>query len=138
MTHATNEATRLLNTFKQPPINCWADAHDLYIQCSASIRSATDASMLIRHIRANGTADDIKRGDECGHILIRDIRLYQSKLEAIYKTHSDRVGGTDEPEELVEALVACEAYTGWNASWTDVVTPIVDELTAIARGTGNV
>lgn len=109
-------------------VPCWDELHGLYansVDLMASIYPITEALRDRAAVARCRSQSELLRDAQ---ILARDQEEYRARLSSIYATHKDRHGGTDDPNELMQALHIGEQYSHWMSSFEAVVLPTVRSL----------
>lgn len=111
-----------------PKTGCWDDLKEVHRQCLQMMASPMEIFALFKNKQALAAARDTSALLAEAKIIQNDYVDYRHALEVIYEQHSERSGGTENPDELMDALMIGEKYQGWMHSFDTVISPTLQSI----------
>lgn len=134
MAKAANRAKRRNNTVQNPvreeEVFCWDELKGLHRYCVELLSTPAPIATALSNRDIVSKCKDAGVLVHDARLLKQDMEVYSQRLQAILASHSDKSGGTDDPDQLMEALDIGEQYQQWIDSFQSVVVPTVQAISA--------
>ena len=110
---------------------CWNDLNALYQSCVDMLAQHTSISTFAKDIELIECVDDKATLVLNIKTLGRDITTLNSELKEIHKAHADKVGGADDPDDLMLSISIFEQYNLFIERHNAIIMPVAYHIVEI-------
>lgn len=89
---------------------CWDDLQQVFFSANELMQKHLVVAGMLRNKELNAYLVDVKAVIENSKILEKDVKLLAADLTALYALHSDKTGGTDDPDVVMHTIGIYEQY----------------------------
>jgi plasmid maintenance system killer protein len=113
------------NIPKDEKNTCWDDLIGVYQQMSGMLLRHTDISMVLNDNELMSFIEDKDTFKTNVKQFASDLRQMSDELQKLRALHADKLGGSDDPEEVLHSIHIFEQYNLWMTKHDGVLMPTV-------------
>lgn len=110
---------------------CWDELEMLHAASAGLLYSTNNITPILRNEEILSKVDASEMVS-ISKVIANDLSLYKTKLENIYAKHSGKVGGSDDPDDILTTIMIGQEYIELSDSFQNIVSPNIDKILAMA------